>query len=47
MYTLYDLESAPPAPRAQLVDGGGRTVHLEDYWPNAALTAFTFTRHFG
>lgn len=47
MYTVYAADDAPSVPAAELFDSAGRVVSLEDYWPNAELTAFALTRHFG
>jgi peroxiredoxin len=47
MYTLFDLETAPPAPHGVVEDTTGRPVELSALWSNAALTALVFTRHFG
>lgn len=47
MYTLFDLESAPPAPNGMLLDGDGQPLELATLWPAAELTALVFARHCG
>lgn len=47
MYTLFDVETAPPAPVGVVVDGSGQPVELSSLWSAADLTALVFTRHFG
>lgn len=47
MYTLFEVETAPPAPAGVVVDGSGQPVELSSLWPAADLTALVFTRHFG